>query len=424
VIASRTELPEGLRTVDEALHRTRFRILPFLGPAFIACVAYIDPGNFATNIAGGSRFGYRLVWVIVAANLMAMLIQTLSAKLGIATGRNLPELCRERFSHRTTMFLWVQAELIAMATDLAEFLGAAIGFQLLLGWALFPSAVVSGIAAFLILGLQRFGFRAFEAVIAVLVGVIGACYVIELTFAHADYGQVFKHAVYPQFGSSEALLLAVGIIGATVMPHVIYLHSALTQDRLVPETDEDAQTLLRFTRVDVVIAMTIAGVINVSMLVMAASTFYRTGLFHVASLDTAHRTLEPILGPASGAIFALALIASGLSSSAVGTLSGQVVMQGFIHRQIPVTVRRLVTMVPAFVVIAIGVDPSRTLVLSQVVLSFGIPFALIPLVIFTARSDIMGPLVNRRVTTVAATAVTALIVTLNIFLLLQTFGAV
>ena len=210
MIASRTELPEGLRTVDEALHRTRFRILPFLGPAFIACVAYIDPGNFATNIAGGSRFGYRLVWVIVAANLMAMLIQTLSAKLGIATGRNLPELCRERFSHRTTMFLWVQAELIAMATDLAEFLGAAIGFQLLFGWALFPSAVVSGIAAFLILGLQRFGFRAFEAVIAVLVGVIGACYVIELTFAHADYGQVFKHAVYPQFGSSEALLLAVG----------------------------------------------------------------------------------------------------------------------------------------------------------------------------------------------------------------------
>jgi manganese transport protein len=424
VIASRTELPAGLRTVDEALHRTRFRILPFLGPAFIACVAYIDPGNFATNIAGGSRFGYRLVWVIVAANLMAMLIQTLSAKVGIATGRNLPELCRERFSHRTTMFLWLQAELIAMATDLAEFLGAAIGFQLLFGWALFPSALVSGVAAFLILGMQRFGFRAFEAVIAVLVGVIGACYVVELTFAHADYGQVFKHAVDPQFGSSEALLLAVGIIGATVMPHVIYLHSALTQDRLVPETDEDARTLLRYTRVDVVIAMTIAGVINVSMLVMAASTFYRTGLFHIASLDTAHKTLQPILGSASGAIFALALIASGLSSSAVGTLSGQVVMQGFIRRQIPVTVRRLVTMIPAFIVIAIGVDPSRTLVLSQVVLSFGIPFALIPLVIFTARSDIMGPLVNRRVTTVAATAVTGLIVTLNIFLLLQTFGAV
>jgi manganese transport protein len=424
VSASSAELPEGLRTVDEALHRTRFRILPFLGPAFIACIAYIDPGNFATNIAGGSRYGYRLVWVIVLANLLAMLIQTLSAKLGIATGRNLPEMCRERFSRRTTIFLWLQAEAIAMATDLAEFLGAAIGFHLLFGWGLFPSALLSGVCAFLILGMQRFGFRAFEAVIAVLVGVIGACYVAELTFAHADYGQVFKHAVDPQFGSTGALLLAVGIIGATVMPHVIYLHSALTQDRLVPETDEDAQTLLRYTRVDVVIAMSIAGLINVSMLVMAASTFYKSGLLHVASLETAHRTLEPILGSASSVLFALALVASGLSSSAVGTLSGQVVMQGFIHRQIPVTVRRLVTMVPAFVVIGLGIDPSRTLVLSQVVLSFGIPFALIPLVIFTARSDVMGQLVNRRITTIAATAISALIVSLNVFLLVQTFGLI
>ncbi len=422
MIASRDELPEGLRTVDEALHRTRFRILPFLGPAFIACVAYIDPGNFATNIAGGSRFGYTLVWVIVAANLLAMLIQTLSAKLGIATGRNLPELCRERFSRRTTVFLWLQAEAIAMATDLAEFLGAALGFHLLFGWGLFPSALVSGVAAFLILGLQRFGFRPFEAVIAVLVGVIGACYVAELTFAHPDYGAVLKHAVDPQFGGSEGLLLAVGILGATVMPHVIYLHSALTQDRLVPETDEDAQTLLRYTRIDVVIAMTIAGVINISMLVMAASTFFKSGLLHVASIEVAHRTLQPILGGASSAIFALALLASGLSSSAVGTLSGQVVMQGFIRRQIPVAVRRLVTMIPAFVVIGIGVDPSRTLVLSQVVLSFGIPFALIPLVIFTARSDVMGPLVNRRITTAAAAAITVMIVALNVFLLLQTFG--
>ena len=422
MIASRTELPEGLRTVDEALHRTRFRILPFLGPAFIACVAYIDPGNFATNVAGGSRFGYRLVWVIVMANLLAMLIQTLSAKLGIATGRNLPELCREQFSRRTTVFLWLQAEAIAMATDLAEFLGAAIGFHLLFGWGLFFSALVSGVAAFLILGLQRFGFRPFEAVIAVLVGVIGACYVAELTFAHPDYGAVLKHAVDPSFGGSEGVLLAVGILGATVMPHVIYLHSALTQDRLVPETDEDAQTLLRYTRVDVMIAMTIAGVINVAMLVMAASTFFKSGLLHIASLDSAHRTLQPILGGASSALFALALVASGLSSSAVGTLAGQVVMQGFIRRQIPVTVRRLVTMIPAFVVIGIGVDPSRTLVISQVVLSFGIPFALIPLVVFTARRDVMGPLVNRRLTTVAASAVAALIVALNIFLLLQTLA--
>jgi manganese transport protein len=422
VISSRVALPEGLRTVDEALHRTRFRALPFLGPAFIAAVAYIDPGNFATNIAGGSRFGYRLVWVIVAANVLAMLIQTLSAKLGIATGRNLPELCRERFPRPLTIFLWLQAEAIAMATDLAEFLGAAIGFHLLLGWGLFPSALVSGVAAFAILALQRFGVRPLEAVIATLVGVIGACYVAELTFAHPDWGAVATHAVDPQFGSSEAVLLAVGILGATVMPHVIYLHSALTQDRLVPETEDDAQTLLRYTRLDVVVAMTIAGVINVAMLVMAASTFFKSGLLHVDSLDGAHKTLQPILGSASSALFALALIASGLSSSAVGTLSGQVVMQGFIRRQIPVWARRIVTMLPAFVVIAIGVDPSRTLVISQVVLSFGIPFALVPLVVFTARRDVMGALVNRRVTTIAAAAIATLIVALNVFLLGQTLA--
>jgi manganese transport protein len=360
--------------------------------------------------------------VIVAANLLAMLIQTLSAKLGIATRRNLPEVCRERFSPRVCFLLWLQAEAIAMATDLAEFLGAAIGFHLLLGWALFPSAIVAGVAAFAILGLQQFGARPLEAVIATLVGVIGVCYVAELTFAHPDFGAVLRHAVEPQFGSSEAVLLSVGILGATVMPHVIYLHSALTQDRLVAETEQDAKTLLRYTRLDVVVAMSIAGLINVAMLVMAASTFFKSGLFHVESLEGAHKTLEPILGGASSALFALALLASGLSSSAVGTLSGQVVMQGFIRRQIPVSLRRLVTMLPAFVVIAWGVDPSRTLVISQVVLSFGIPFALVPLVMFTARHDVMGPLVNRRVTTVAASAIATLIVALNVFLLAQTFG--
>ena len=418
-------LPEGLRTVDEAVHRTRFRALPFLGPAFIACVAYIDPGNFATNIAGGSKFGYLLVWVIVAANLLAMLIQTLSAKLGIATGRNLPEVCRDRFSRRTSILLWVQAELIAMATDLAEFLGAAIGIHLLTGLPLFPAAVLAGIAAFGILGLQRFGFRTFEAVIAVFVGVIGVSYLAELTFANPDWSQVLKHAVTPSFGgSSEALLLSVGILGATVMPHVIYLHSALTQDRLVPQTDEDARTLLRYTRLDVIVAMSIAGLINVSMLVMAASTFYRTGLVNVDSLEGAHKTLEPILGGASSALFALALIASGLSSSAVGTLSGQVVMQGFIRRRIPVWVRRVVTMLPAFIAIGLRLDPTRTLVLSQVVLSFGIPFALVPLVLFTAKREVMGPLVNRRVTTVGATAIAAVIICLNAFLLVQTTGLV
>jgi manganese transport protein len=402
--------------------RSRFRLLPFLGPAFIASVAYIDPGNFATNIAGGSKFGYTLLWVIVASNLMAMLIQTLSAKLGIATGRNLPEVCRDRFSRRTSFLLWLQAEAIAMATDLAEFLGAAIGFHLLFGIGLLPAAVLTGITAFAILGLQRWGFRPLEATIAAIVAVIGVCYLAELFLAKPPLGIVARHAVVPQFEGSESVLLAVGILGATVMPHVIYLHSALTQSRIVPENDAEARRLLRYTRIDVGIAMALAGLINMAMLVMAASVFFKSGLHNVESLDGAHRTLEPILGGASSTLFALALLGSGLSSSAVGTMAGQVVMQGFIRRKIPITLRRLVTMAPAFVVIGIGVDPSRTLVLSQVVLSFGIPFALIPLVVFTSRRDVMGALTNRRITTVAAGVVTALIVALNVFLIGQVVG--
>jgi manganese transport protein len=401
-----------------------FRLLPFLGPAFVACVAYIDPGNFATNIAGGSKFGYTLVWVIVASNLMAMLIQTLSAKLGIATGRNLPEICRELFPRRVSIGLWLQAEAIAMATDLAEFLGAAIGFHLLFGIGLFPAAVITGATTFAILGLQRFGFRPIEAVITAFVGVIAVCYIAELWYAHPPLGTVAKHAVLPQFQGGESVLLAVGILGATVMPHVIYLHSALMQNRVVPQDEAEARRLYRFTKIDVVIAMTIAGVINMAMLVVAAAVFFKSGLLHVESLEGAHRTLAPLLGHASSTLFALALIASGLSSSTVGTLAGQVVMQGFIRRKIPLTVRRGVTMLPAFVVIAIGLDPSRTLVISQVVLSFGIPFALIPLVLFTSRRDVMGLLVNHRVTTAIASVVAALISGLNVFLLLQTFGVV
>ncbi len=399
-----------------------WRILPFLGPAFVACVAYIDPGNFATNIAGGAKYGYTLCWVILAANLMAMLIQTLSAKLGIATGRNLPEVCREQFSRRTSVGLWIQAELIAMATDLAEFLGAALGFHLLFGMALFPAAVLTGFVTFGILGLQRFGLRAFEAVIVAFVAAIGACYLAELYFAHPPLGTVAFHAVKPGFAGGDSLLLAVGILGATVMPHVIYLHSALTQNRVVPRNDVEARRLYGYTKIDVVIAMSIAGLINMAMLVVAASVFYKSGLLNVDSLETAHRTLEPILGGASSTLFALALLASGLSSSTVGTLAGQVVMQGFIRRQIPIFVRRLVTMVPALIVAAIGVNPTKTLVISQVILSFGIPFALIPLVWFTSRKELMGTLVNRRATTALAAVVAALISALNIFLLAQTFG--
>jgi manganese transport protein len=407
---------------ERVLRGDRKSIWPFLGPAFIACVAYMDPGNFATNIAGGAKFGFTLVWVIVASSLMAMLIQTLSAKLGIATGRNLPEVCREQFSRRASVGLWVQAEAIAMATDLAEFLGAALGLKLLLGIQLFPAAVITGVITFLILGLQRYGFRPLEAVIAAFVGVIGVCYLGELWLAHPPLGTVAKHAVVPDFQGNESVLLAVAIIGATVMPHVIYLHAALTQHRVVPRNDDEARTLYRYTRIDVLIAMTIAGLINVAMLVVAATVFFGSGLTHIESLEGAHRTLEPILGGASSVLFALALTASGLSSSTVGTMSGQVVMQGFIRRRIPLWVRRLVTMIPAFVVIGLGLDPSRTLVLSQVVLSFGIPFALIPLVMFTSRRDLMGVLVNRRLTVAAAWAIAGLISALNVFLLVQTFG--
>jgi manganese transport protein len=409
---------------QHVLRGDRRTILPFLGPAFIACVAYIDPGNFATNIAGGSKFGLTLVWVIVASNLMAMLIQTLSAKLGIATGRNLPEVCRERFSRRTSIGLWIQAEVIAMATDLAEFLGAALGLKLLLGIPLFPAAVITGVTTFAILGLQRFGFRTFEAVITAFVFVIGICYLAELWLAHPPFLAVLHHAVVPGFKGQESVLVAVGILGATVMPHVIYLHSALTQHRIVPRSEREARTIYRYTRIDVLIAMSIAGLINIAMLVIAATVFFNSGLTNVSSLEGAHRTLEPILGGASSVLFALALTASGLSSSTVGTLSGQIVMQGFVGWRIPVFVRRLVTMVPAFVVIGLGLDPSRTLVLSQVVLSFGIPFALIPLVMFTSRRELMGPLVNHRPTIVAAVGVAALISGLNVFLLAQTFGLV
>jgi manganese transport protein len=417
-------------TVDEAAvdrgerilrGTSRFRLLPFLGPAFIAAVAYIDPGNFATNIAGGSKYGYTLLWVIVASNLMAMLIQTLSAKLGIATGRNLAEVCRDRFSRRVSLGLWVQAEVIAIATDLAEFLGAALGMHLLFGIGLFPAALLTAVAAFAILGLQRFGFRPLEATIGVIVLTIGLCYVVELFKARPDWASVGKHAVLPEFQGSGSVLLAVGILGATVMPHVIWLHSALMQDRIRPQNDQQARRLMRLTKIDVGIAMAIAGLINMAMLVMAASTFFKSGLHNVESLEGAHKTLVPLLGGASSQIFALALLFSGLSSSAIGTLAGQVVMQGFIRRRIPIVVRRLVTMAPAFVVIGLGADPSRTLVISQVLLSFGIPFALIPLVLFTAKRDLMGVLVNAKATNVAAALVAAVIIGLNVFLLVQTF---
>ena len=397
------------------------RLMPFLGPAFIASVAYVDPGNFATNIQGGAQFGYMLVWVIVISNLMAMLIQALSAKLGIASGKNLAEQCRENFPRPVAYIMWVLMELVAMATDLAEFLGAAIGFQLLLGIPLFAGAVLTAIATLLILALERYGFRPLEAVISSMVGVIAICYLIETLIGQPDWGQILYHAVVPQFSGAESVLLASGILGATVMPHAIFLHSSLTQGRIVVRDKARLQSLYRFEIVDVVIAMGIASFVNASMLIMAASTFYATGLTEIASLEEAYRTLEPLLGNYAKWIFGLSLLVSGLSSSAVGTSAGQVIMQGFLKFHIPIWVRRVVTMTPAIVVILIGLDPTRTLVISQVVLSFGLPFAIIPLVIFTSSSSIMGDLVNKRITTILASLVAAIIVVLNVYLLYRTF---
>ena len=406
-------------------HKGRWaRLLPFLGPAFIACVAYIDPGNFATNIQGGAQFGYLLVWVIVVSNLMAMLIQALSAKLGIATGRNLPETIRAQFPRPVTWILWALAEIVAMATDLAEFLGAAVGLNLLFGMPLLPAGLLTGVATFAILALQRYGFRPLEAVIAVFVGVIGLCYLIETILGHPAFGSAGSSILRPRFAGSESVLLATGILGATVMPHVIYLHSALTQDRVVPGDAAQARRLFRFELVDIFIAMGIAGLVNAAMLMMAAATFWSRGRDVTAADDIileAYRTLTPLLGGAASTVFAVSLLASGLASSAVGTMAGQVIMQGFLARRIPIWLRRLVTMLPALVVIALGVDATRTLVISQVVLSFGIPFALIPLVMFTRRRDLMGELVNHRLTTAVAIIVVAVIVSLNVFLLFQTF---
>jgi manganese transport protein len=391
---------------------------PFLGPAFIAAVAYIDPGNFATNIAGGAKYGYLLCWVVVSANLMAMLVQTLSAKLGIATGRNLPETCRDNFRRPVSFGLWVQAEAIAMATDLAEVLGAALGLNLLFGMPLFPAGLLAGAGAFGILALQRYGFRRLEAVITGLVGVIVVAFAFEVLLAKPSPGETVKHIFVPGFEGSESILLAAGILGATVMPHVVYLHSALTQNRVVGRDETEKKRIQRFERVDVIIAMTIAGFVNLSMLTIAAAVFFGLG---IESIEDAYASFDTELGGGAAALFGVALLASGFSSSSIGTMSGQVVMQGFIRRQIPLFLRRAITLLPALIILAIGVDPSRALVLSQVVLSFGIPFALVPLVIFTSRRDLMGSLVNTRLTNVAAWAIAAVIICLNVFLLYETF---
>jgi manganese transport protein len=403
-----------------ALRRAR-RIVPHLGAAFVAAIAYVDPGNFATNIAGGAKFGYLLLWVVLMANLMGMIIQNLSAKVGVATGRNLPELCRDMFPRPVSWGLWVQAELIAMATDLAEFVGAAIALNLLFGIPLFPAGLITAVVAVAILSLRSRGYRRFELAIGGALGVILLGFLYDAFRIGGDAGDVLRGFV-PGFAGSESLLFATGILGATVMPHVIYLHSALTQDRERATTDQEKRRILGYQRIDVTIAMTLAGLVNLAMLIIAASLFHEGGSTTVDTLQEAHAGFKAMVGTGAAVAFGVALMASGFASSSVGTLAGQVVMQGFIDRKIAIFVRRLVTMLPALIVLAIGVNPTRALVLSQVVLSFGIPFALIPLVIITRRRDVMGPLVNRPLTTLVASVVAAMIVALNAFLLVDTFG--
>ena len=418
-------LPGHVPLEQSALRRIRSRgrlrgRMALLGPAFVAAVAYIDPGNFATNIAGGAKHGYLLVWVIVAANLMAMLVQYLSAKTGIATGRNLPELCRERFPRPVTWGLWAQAEAIAIATDLAEFVGAAIALNLLFGVPAFAAGLITAAVAFAILALQTRGYRRFELAIAGFLGIVCLGFLYDLAFVGVDAG-AFAAGLVPGFAGTDSVLLAVGILGATVMPHVVYLHSALTSRRIPTEDAAERRELLRFQRLDVGLAMGIAGVINMTMLVVAAELFFESGRTGVDTIEGAHAGIEALIGGGAALAFAVALLASGLSSSSVGTFAGQVVMQGFIEIRINLFLRRAITMAPALVVLALGANPSSTLVISQVVLSFGIPFALVPMILLTRRADVMGELVNRRHTTAVASVVAALIISLNAFLLFDTF---
>jgi len=395
--------------------------LAFAGPAVVASIAYMDPGNFATNIQAGARYGYTLLWVVLLANLIAMLFQALSAKLGIVTGRNLAEMCRERFPKPIVWAMWVISEIAAMATDLAEFLGGAIGLALLFKMPLLSGMIVTAIVTYGILMFEARGFRPVELIISSLVAIIALCYLVEMFIAPVDWSAAAWHTVTPQIADAGALLLAVGIIGATVMPHAVYLHSGLTQARIPAGDDSEKRIVLRISNVEVLIALAIAGLVNMAMVMMAASAFH-AGHSDVAEIETAYHTLAPLLGIGAAGIFLLSLIASGISSSVVGTMAGQMIMQGFVGFRIPIWLRRLITMIPAFVVVGLGVNATTALVVSQVVLSIALPLPMIALLMFTRRRDIMGAFANSRLTNIVAVIGTAVVLLLNGVLILQTLG--
>jgi len=393
----------------------------FAGPAVIASIAYMDPGNFATNIQAGARYGYGLLWVVLLANVIAMLFQALSAKLGIVTGRNLAELCRDHFPRPVVWAMWVVSEIAAMATDLAEFLGGAIGLALLLHMPLFAGMAVTAVVTYGLLMCERFGFRPIELIIGAMVSLIGLCYLVEMFIAPVDWASAAVHSFTPQLADAEALLLAVGIIGATVMPHAVYLHSGLTQGRMPVRDDSERRKVLRFSNQEVIVALTVAGLVNMAMVMMASGAFH-AGHPDVAEIETAYHTLTPLLGAAAAGVFLLSLVVSGVSASTVGTMAGQMIMQGFVGFRIPIWIRRLVTMLPAFVVVGLGVNATNALVISQVVLSIALPLPMIALLIFTGRRDIMGAFTNGRLTRVAALAATVVVLVLNTFLIVQTLG--
>ena len=413
---------EGIRSVLDGRQPRGWRSsLLFAGPAVIASIAYVDPGNFATNIQAGASYAYTLLWVVLLANLTAMLFQALSAKLGIVTGRNLAEICRDHLNRRLVIAMWIGSEIAAMATDLAEFLGGAIGLSLLLHLPLMAGMVVTAIITYAILASAGRGFRPIEIVIGVLVGTIALCYLLEVLIAPVDWGAAALHTVLPRIPDANALTISVGIIGATVMPHAIYLHSGLTQYRAPARNARERRALVRFSNREVIIALALAGLVNMAMVMMAAAAFH-AGHSDVADIETAYHTLTPLLGSAAAGIFLVSLMASGISSSAVGTMAGQLIMQGFVGFRIPVWLRRLITMVPAFIIIGLGCNPTVSLVISQVVLSFALPIPMIALVYFTRKRSIMGAFANTRMTNVLAVICTIGILFLNAILLLQTFG--
>jgi manganese transport protein len=414
---------DAIREVLSGKRRGPGAVLLFAGPAVVASIAYVDPGNFATNIQAGAKYGYTLLWVVVLANLIAMLFQALSAKLGIVTNRNLAEVCREQLSRPLALAMWAISEVAAMATDLAEFLGGAIGLSLLTGLPLTAGMVVTGIVTYGILIFEQRGFRLMEVIIGAMVATIALCYVVEVFIAPISWREAAMHMIVPSLPSSEALMISVGIIGATVMPHAIYLHSGLTQGRAPARNKRERATLLRYSNYEVIVALAIAGLVNIAMVMMASAAFH-LGHRDVAEIETAYHTLTPLLGVAAASVFLASLIASGISSSVVGTMAGQLIMQGFVGFRIPLWVRRLVTMVPAFVVVALGVNATNALVISQVVLSLALPVPMIALVVFTRRADIMGSFANGRLLHVVAVASTLVVLALNAALLLQTFGVV